>query len=308
MWKSLPSTEDGLTNLRFGPSDLVAVSSWDSKVAVIREDRSVASRVSFRAPVLGVAWSSSPNRLYCGGLELHPSVIDVDANVVWDIGGDHREAISSVVASDDVVITGSFDGSIQMVDPRRESGLFYSLPEKVLTMDLVGHNLVVGMTDRLVQVMDTRKLSQAVDKRQLYYNHPLRRVRMFPDGTGYAVSSVTSRVTMHFLNNGRQDYTFRAHRHRDSNGDWTAYSVNALAFVPSSTTLISGGSDRCVQTWDYQRMQLMGQTTGLPYSVQDLDVNSDGTKVVAGLADSGFYTDPKQAVDKIASQVLIREL
>lgn len=88
------------------------------------------------------------------------------------------------------VITGSWDKTLKCWDPRAASGQEDSListcpqPERVYSMSLVGHRLVVATAGRHVNVYDLRNMSQPEQKRESSLKYQTRCVRCYPNGTG----------------------------------------------------------------------------------------------------------------------------
>jgi cell cycle arrest protein BUB3 len=75
----------------------------------------------------------------------------------------------------------------------------YTQPERVYSLSLVGNRLVVATAGRHVNIYDLRNMSQPEQKRDSSLKYQTRCVRCFPNGTGYALSSVEGRVSMEFF-------------------------------------------------------------------------------------------------------------
>jgi len=88
------------------------------------------------------------------------------------------------------VITGSWDKTLKCWDPRGASGQertlvgTYAQPERVYSMSLVGHRLVVATAGRHVNVYDLRNMSQPEQRRESSLKYQTRCVRCYPNGTG----------------------------------------------------------------------------------------------------------------------------
>lgn len=88
------------------------------------------------------------------------------------------------------LISGSWDKTIKCWDPRGASGQertlvgTYAQPERVYSMSLVGHRLVVATAGRHVNVYDLRNMSQPEQRRESSLKYQTRCVRCYPNGTG----------------------------------------------------------------------------------------------------------------------------
>ncbi len=74
-----------------------------------------------------------------------------------------------------------------------------------------------------------------------------RCVRCYPDGTGFAVSSVEGRVAMEYFDQSEagqtRKYAFKCHRSSEAGTD-TVHPVNSIAFHPVHGTFATGGARR----------------------------------------------------------------
>ncbi|KAL6013118.1 hypothetical protein ACLOJK_003610 [Asimina triloba] len=90
------------------------------------------------------------------------------------------------------VITGSWDKTLKCWDPRGASGQertlvgTYPQPERVYSLSLVGHRLVVATAGRHVNVYDLRNMSQPEQRRESSLKYQTRCVRCYPNGTEWA--------------------------------------------------------------------------------------------------------------------------
>ena len=88
------------------------------------------------------------------------------------------------------VITGSWDKTLKCWDPRGANGPdktlvgSYTQPERVYSISLVGHRLVVATAGRHVNVYDLRNMSQPEQRRESSLKYQTRCVRCYPNGTG----------------------------------------------------------------------------------------------------------------------------
>lgn len=82
-------------------------------------------------------------------------------------------------------MTGSWDKTLRCWDARISSGQeTYPQPERVYSMSLVGHRLVVATAGRHINVYDLRNMSQPEQRRESSLKYQTRCVRCYPNGTG----------------------------------------------------------------------------------------------------------------------------
>ncbi|XP_073392794.1 mitotic checkpoint protein BUB3.2 isoform X4 [Physcomitrium patens] len=151
---------DGISNLRFSNySDHLLVSSWDAKVRLYDASANVLmGQFSHRAPVLDCCFHDDSS---CFTASADHSVCRYDFNTGGeDTLGTHDAPVRCVEYShataygsrflviEEVVghvVTGSWDKTVRCWDPRGGTGVgTYPQPERVYSMSLVGHRLVVA--------------------------------------------------------------------------------------------------------------------------------------------------------------------
>ena len=112
--------------------------------------------------------------------------------------GTHDDAIRCVEYSSDVnvVVTGSWDSTVKMWDPRTpcNAGSF-AQPERVYTMSLCGDKLVVGTAGRKILVWDLRNMGYVQQRRESSLKYQTRCIRCFPNKQGYVLSSIEGSTT-----------------------------------------------------------------------------------------------------------------
>ena len=75
-------------------------------------------------------------------------------------------------------------------DPRAQTPCTSTLPqpERVYSMDAVGHTVVVGMAGRHIHVYDVRKMNEPLQKRESSLKFMTRAVACMIDGKGVFAS------------------------------------------------------------------------------------------------------------------------
>ncbi|MBA0799131.1 hypothetical protein Gohar_009663 [Gossypium harknessii] len=247
---------DGISNLRFSNhSDNLLVSSWDKTVRLYDASANVLrGEFMHGGPVLDCCFhddssgfsASADNKVRSHGKE--------------EILGRHDAPVRCIEYSYAAgqVITGSWDKTLKCWDPRGASGQertlvgTYPQPERVYSLSLVGNRLVVATAGRHVNVYDLRNMSQPEQRRESSLKYQTRCVRCYPNGTGYALSSVEGRVAMEF------------------------FDLSEASQAKKYGTFATGGCDGFVNVWDGNNKKRLYQYSKYPTSVAALSFSRDG--------------------------------
>ncbi|KAJ0077616.1 hypothetical protein Patl1_35359 [Pistacia atlantica] len=252
---------DGISNLRFSNhNDHLLVSSWDKSVRLYDASTNVLrGEFMHGGPVLDCCFHDDSSGFSASADHTVRRLVFNHGKE--DILGRHDAPVRCVEYSYAAgqVITGSWDKTLKCWDPRGASGQertlvgTYPQPERVYSLSLVGNRLVVATAGRNVNVYDLRNMSQPEQRRESSLKYQTRCVRCYPNGTGYALSSVEGRVAMEFFDlseaSQAKKYAFKCHRKSEAGRD-IVYPVNAIAFHPIYGTFATGGCDGFVNVWD----------------------------------------------------------
>ncbi|KAI9207832.1 WD40-repeat-containing domain protein [Polychytrium aggregatum] len=307
------SPTDGISSLIFSPTDpnLLLVASWDKLVRLYDASTGdMLTHYSHRGPVLDVAFSQGSD-VFSGGLDRVLKMKDIQSPTEKVLGS-HEDAIRCVHFSKATgnVITGSWDKSVALWDPRSETAKIasYDQSQTVYSLDSCEHNLVVALANRIVHIYDLRNMSEPAQVRESSLKYMTRVVRCSPDGKGYAISSIEGRVGLEFFDPSPEvqakKYAFKCHR-KVENGVEYVYPVHALAYHPVYGTFASGGGDHVVNIWDGANRKRLRQYAS-PYetSIAALSFNSTGTM----LAVAASYTFEEGEKDHPPDKIFIRTL
>lgn len=344
----LSHPEDAISAVKFDPTnpDLILVSSWDKTVKLYNLASPTPTEpiniYPHPSPVLDVCFGTGKNagRAYTGSLDRGVREIDLDAPPIstpTNASGNppitpntstntrpnrvistHQDAVKCVHYSSpfDMLITGSWDRSVILQDPKSSSNKQYpnqicsltlpNLPSKVYCLDCSQDKLVVAMGNRKIWIWDLRKLSETVEKVNRINQNPdlaatetvipppplqeresslkfmTRAIKCMPHGEGFASGSIEGRVAVDFFDPSSESqgkrYAFKCHRQVIDGVD-TIYPVNALAFHPTFGTFATGGGDGIVSIWDTAAKKRLRQLPKYPGSITSLSFNSDGSKL-----------------------------
>eukprot|EP00271_Cylindrocystis_brebissonii_P002592 TRINITY_DN13345_c0_g1_i1.p1 TRINITY_DN13345_c0_g1~~TRINITY_DN13345_c0_g1_i1.p1 ORF type:complete len:344 (+),score=57.59 TRINITY_DN13345_c0_g1_i1:361-1392(+) len=309
---------DGVSNLRFSNhSDNLLVSSWDSKVRLYDANTNVLrGAYAHRGPVLDCCFHDD-NSGFSAGADKLVKRFDLTTNGE-DVIGRHDHTVKCVEYSHATgqVISASWDRTVRCWDPRANTitadgamiaHVVAAMPERVYSMSLSSQRLVVATAGRHVWVFDLRKMSQPEQRRESSLKYQTRCVRCYPNGTGYALSSVEGRVAMEFFDLSEagqaKKYAFKCHRKVESGRD-TVYPVNTVAFHPIYGTFATGGCDSYVNMWDGNNKKRLYQYSKYPTSIAALSFSRDGRL----LAVASSYTYEMGEIPHERDTVFIRNV
>lgn len=303
---------DGITRVKWGKiSDALIASSWDRTVRLY-DGRSAEFKSKFeqKAPILDCSFGMDDNHGFCGGLDRQVVMLDFTTGTNTVVG--HHEAPVKCVEYSEalgLVLTGGWDSRVNLWDSRAHATAVGSTlcDSKVFTMSVVEHRLVVGTGNRQVLIYDVRHMGQAEQVRESSLMNQTRCIRVFPNGAGYALSSIEGRVAIEFFDSSpevqKKKYAFKCHRKTDGKIQ-TLYPVNALAFHPIHGTFATGGCDGMINVWDGENKKRICQYPPYPTSIASLDFNSTGDL----LAVASSYTFEEGEKDHPADQIFIRSV
>lgn len=294
---------DGISNIRFSNhSDHLLVSSWDKTVRLYDATADfLRGEFLHGGPVLDCCFHDDSSGFSASADNTVRRLIFATGKE--DILGKHDAPVRCVEYSYAAgqLITGSWDKTIKCWDPRGASGQertlvgTYAQPERVYSLSLVGHRLVVATAGRHVNVYDMRNMSCPEQRRESSLKYQTRCVRCYPNGTGYALSSVEGRVAMEFFDlseaSQAKKYAFKCHRKSEAGRD-IVYPVNAMAFHPIYGTFATGGCDGFVNVWDGNNKKRLYQYSKYPSSVAALSFSRDG-RLLAVASSYTFEEGPK---------------
>mgnify|MGYP003640712620 CR=1 FL=1 len=228
--------------------------------------------------------------------------------------GSHEMAVKNVgiCAEKNLLVTGSWDKTFKLWDTKQRNSLVgtYELPDRVYCMSVCDGKAVFATAGRHVMIFDLARPEQPLQQRLSSLKFQTRHVECFPNGTGYALSSIDGRVAIEYFDESpgvqAQKYAFKCHREENKEtGVDTVYPVNAIAFHPNHVqTFATGGCDGNVFLWDAQNKRRLKKFQKFETSISALAFNTDGSQ----LAIASSYTFEEGEKDHPADQVYIRAI
>jgi cell cycle arrest protein BUB3 len=301
---------DGITRVKWGKSsDSFIASSWDKTVRLYDGRRNeFKSKFEQKAPVLDCCFGADDNHGFSAGLDKQLTMLDFTTGHKTILGG-HEAPIKCVDYSEGMglVLTGGWDSRVNLWDPRAANPTVGSTlcDAKVFTMSIMGHRLVVGTGTRQVLIYDVRQMGHTEQFRESSLMNQTRCIRIFPNGAGYALSSIEGRVAIEFFDTSpevqKKKYAFKCHRKTDGKIQ-TLFPVNALAFHPLHGTFATGGCDGMINVWDGENKKRICQYPQYPTSIASMDFNAAGDL----LAIASSYTFEEGEKEHPNDQIFIR--
>lgn len=306
---------DGVSALTFsGDSDLLLVCSWDSTTRLYDVNRNtLCGRHVHAAPVLDACFDGD-SAAFSVGLEGKLKRFDFNSQTEYVIGS-HEQPIKSVLRLPDagLLLTGSWDQTMKVWDPRVEPAhscvATVPLNGKVYSMDAVGQRVVLATSNRQVFIFDIRNIHEGrpEQQRESSLRFQTRCIRCYPNGEGYALSSVEGRVAMEYFETTEEaqtrKYAFKCHR-RQENGKDVVYPVNSISFHREHGTFATGGCDGIVNVWDGENKKRLYQYQRYPTSIAALSFNRSGSL----LAVASSYTYEQGEKDHPSDTIYIRQV
>ncbi|KAM4797897.1 LOW QUALITY PROTEIN: mitotic checkpoint protein BUB3-like [Urocitellus parryii] len=186
--------EDGISSMKFSPntSQFLLDSSWDTSVCLYDVPaNSMWLKYQHTGAILDCAFYD-PTHAWSGGLDHQLKMHDFNTDQE-NLVGTHDAPIRCVEYSPEVnvMITGSWDQTVKLWDPRTPSNAgTFSQPEKVYTLSVSGDWLIVGTAGRRVLVWDLRNVGYVQQRRKSSLKYQTRCIRAFPNQQGYVLSSI----------------------------------------------------------------------------------------------------------------------
>lgn len=245
---------------------------------------------------------------FSGGIDKNVKMFDINSGEDKIIGN-HEKPIKCVEYNflTNLLITGSWDSTIKIWDPKSPNSCIgiCNQPDKVYTISLSNEKLVVGTAGRHVYIYDMRNMNEPQQKRESSLKYQTRCVKCYPNGQGYALSSIEGRVAMEYFDPSPEiqakKYAFKCHR-ISQNGVDIVYPVNTISFHKGYGTFATGGCDGIVNIWDGENKKRLCQFPKFPTSISSICFSEDGNI----LAIASSYTFEEGEKDTPSDQLFIR--
>lgn len=258
--------EAGTSRIRWGPSSLLAVASWDKTLriwSVRNASEPPELKKSFFlagvGPLLDMCWDSD-GAVLAGSCDGSLVSIDAETGVATDCGF-HEAPIRTVhwVESIGAALTGGWDNCFRAFDPRSgKPATTVALGSRVHAADYGLSTYVVSTADLRLHIFDIRKLGVAVRETDSPFIQQSRALRLFSNAKMFAVTGMEGRCGIRCVSEDedtekikggdklRFSFTFKCHR----NGD-KIYPVHAIDTHPDKADVFATvGGDGLLNIWE----------------------------------------------------------
>eukprot|EP00915_Cephaloidophora_sp_WS-2016_P004916 GHVH01006559.1.p1 GENE.GHVH01006559.1~~GHVH01006559.1.p1 ORF type:complete len:367 (+),score=52.64 GHVH01006559.1:37-1137(+) len=295
-------------SVQFGPqaADPILVASLDKTVRFF--DSSTGDHIdthTYASEIMAATYLKSCSSYAVSGSDGIIRLCTYPSQEHEPLGSGHSQPVRclSYHKGMQVLFSGSWDGTLKAFDVRKKVEIGHlKLSGKVFCMDISekAKKLVVGTSDRNVYILDISNkdsgvLSTTEEVRTETMKYQLRSIACFPDGKGFALTTVEGRVSWEYFkdvleqtNSNLKQYAFKCHREKFEEGQEGGgvfsekiWPVNAVAMHPSNLcSFATGGSEGLVMIWDgLHRKRLFRLPANFPTSVTALAFNAQGTKL-----------------------------
>jgi len=312
-YKLTDAPTEGISSVSFSPttSQFLLASSWDRSVRIydIGADK-IRFRYDHPVPVLDSCFLDSVNT-WSG--DIKGNVFAYNINTGSQIQtGQHNDAVRCIEFCPEVgvLVTGSWDKTIRLWDPRSQHNVAsYNQPDKVYTMAICGHRIIVGTAGKHVLIYDIRNMQIVEEqRRESSLKYQTRCIRAFPNQQGYVLSSIEGRVAVEYLDPSpkiqKRKYAFKSHRVKVDGRD-LIFPVYAIAFHNQYNTFATGGADNFVNMWDGMNKKRLCQFHRYPTAISSLAFSSDGSTLA--IACSSLYSCGDKSLNDI-NEIFIRRV
>lgn len=323
----LPTPPSRLSNVTFSPhDDALLVSTYDCNAHLYSCEGAhgvqprLMAELRTASPVLAVTHTGY-RATFAGLADGTVAHVDYEnlktaAVVAGDPSASVSHGINGLCSIDGhLLVSSTYGGTLTYFDPRtRDVAHREDTEAKIFAMDATDRHVAVGQSGQQVAIYDVRSLSRPAETRPTGLRYQLAALKAFPDGEGYAVSSLDGRVAVEYFGEADQSrkFAFKCHRHKDpqSNVD-TVYPVTKLVFQRPHGTLFTAGGDGHVCLWSMERRKRIKQFAAVqaPKMISHMDINHDGTLLVVGTDDDSYLRRGDfDASGALASAVYLRVL
>jgi len=273
---------DTISSITWAPSTSVrmfSASSWDSKIRIYdtviqsMQEKGLVQKACFDVedPCLSTNWSEDLSKLFAGCVNNTVKAFDLNTGQSANVG-QHDGGVKSVywISSANTLCTLSFDKTIRFWDLRQQNPVAgFNLGLKVYCSDFYAPNIVVGLADEKILLVNLPNIQNMLGKNQLdYVDSPLGKdsqltaIEFFADGSGIGLASHDGRANLSKFDQDQMGrvkltnvMTFKCHKVDQGQGNQQQqmlYPVHAIGFHPKSKNFVyTAGGEGNMFFWDY---------------------------------------------------------
>lgn len=337
----VPTNLDIVSDVKFSRTqNQLLVSSWDKKVLLYDcsniDKVSVLNEFESNSTVLSIV-NGKGNSTYVGTVDGAIQQLDYENlkigpenlgeslnNTPEDAVGTGINNLNNIEGQENMLVASDFSGKLQFIDIRMRSPvLTRRLSNKIFNMDTTNKYLTIGMSERKIEIYDHRNWNQPYQIRESGLKYQIKDLKNFPNGEGFAISSVDGRVAIEYFDPSDEaqskKFAFKCHRYNDKQSQTDlVYPINSITFNRLNNTLFTAASDGHLCLWNWEKRKRMKQyprfenNQGIVQSIVKTDISHDYKMLCIATSDDTFKnmknlsqmsTHPRQS-----SKLYIRDL
>ena len=303
----LQGPSDSISSVHFHPSNpsYLLVSSWDTHLRLYdTSSQQLLRDYTERAPILDACFIKDDS-VVSASLDGSIRTYNLTTNECIQTPC-HKKAVSCVIATHGILVTGSWDRTICIHD---QGERYIELPGKVFSMSSNDEHIVVAMSNRQIYIFAIADLisgkDRPIQRRESSLKFMTRTLQCTltsdPKSAGYVTTSIEGRVAVEFMDPSESSqarkYAFKCHRQKeaDKEDEVVVFPVNAVEFHPRHHTFATAGGDGVISMWDLKNKKRVKQYPSIGRAIRCLAFSSDGKTLAIG-------TMTSEDTDSIASK------
>lgn len=241
-----------------------------------------------RGAILDLQWSRDSTFVFSASADMTIASWDLETGLRIRRHIGHEDVVNCIDLNrrgQELLISGSDDGTIGIWDPRQKNAVDYmetEYPVTAVALAEAGNELYAGGVDNKIQVWDARKMQ--VSYTMTGHNDVITSLEVSPDGQYLLSNSMDSTVRTWdirpFAPVDRSIKTF--------DGAPAGFEKNLIkaSWSPRGDKICAGSGDRTVVVWDARTAKLLYKLPGHKGSVNDVRFSpSEETIIVSGSTD-----------------------
>ena len=166
--------------------------------------------------------------------------------------GQHLSPIPKIIidSNDGTIYSVSWDKTFKSWDCRLDNPLVYSnkQDDKIHNICQTSNYLLINVGLNRVKIFDKRNLKESIDIFTMNFN--INSLNSYRE-TNFILGSLEGKISVEAINRGNS-FGFKCHR-VEKEEEITAYPINSIVAHPNKEIFASGGSDRLLYLWDYDK-------------------------------------------------------
>lgn len=241
-----------------------------------------------KGAVLDLQWARDSNSLFSASADMTIASWDLESGLRKRRHIGHEDVVNCIDLSrrgQDLLISGSDDGTVGIWDPRQKSAVDHletDYPITAVALAEAGNELYSGGVDNTIKVWDARKMQ--VSYSMSGHNDTITSLEVSPDGQSLLTNSIDSTV---------RTWDIRPFAPADRSiqifdGAPVGYEKNLIraSWSPRGDKVCAGSGDRTVVVWETRTGRLLYKLPGHKGTVNDVRFSpSEESIVVSGSTD-----------------------